>query len=399
MNKEIPLKNIAHRFGSIIGRSLVGGIFVAGTLWPLLFVLPTLPSDFQIYLDATRKFFRGGNPYQPFLIGASFIYPPTALLLFAPFSWLSDGAAIFLFRAVNALSYLSALLILVRITRPKLKKVQLVGIIFVFMIFAPFVETLVIGQANGLILLGIVVFVYGIIDSRFRWIGDFGLAFVIAVKISPLLLLAYPFLRGDWKRILRVGICLLVLVLLALLFFGIQPWMQFAEVFPALFSSPSSHALTSLMDWGVYESPLMGLEIPGLKSIFTVILLAVWVGAILRYRRKTSVVDIYYLGVVTMTIASSLVWFHHFVFLVFPIFYLMLPNELQPWHKTIANLTVIAFLCIQSDRMVTQIIHMPLSAMFGYLLLYVLALINVFYIASEHSFPLGNKQGATRLDL
>jgi len=392
------MKNIVHRFGSMLGKALLGGIFLAGTLWPLLFVLPTLPSDFQIYLDATRKFFQGGNPYQPFLIGASFIYPPTAFLLFGSFSWFSDESAAFFFRSINALSYLAVLLILVRITRPTLKKAPLGGIILVFLIFAPFIETLVIGQANGLILLGIVVFLWGLNDPRFHWIGDFGLAFVISIKISPLLLLAYPFLRGDWKRVIRVSLCLLGLVLLAMLLFGVQPWRQYAEVFPALFSSPSSHALTSLMDWDLYDSPLMGIEIPWLKNLFTVSLLAIWIAVILRYGRRASVVDIFSLGVITMTIASSLVWFHHFVFLVLPIFYLMLPTGLRPWHKMLANLTLIAFLSIQADRMVTQIIHIPLSAILGYLLLYILALINVFYIASKSSFSLFEEQTASRPD-
>ena len=52
-----------------------------------------LPSDAPIFFEASRRAAAGANPYEPFSVGTSFVYPPTALPLFAPFAALPPRVA------------------------------------------------------------------------------------------------------------------------------------------------------------------------------------------------------------------------------------------------------------------------------------------------------------------
>ena len=57
-------------------------VYAAAGIWTQLHFTSRLPSDLDIYLNSGHKALAGLDPYQPYQIGASFVYPPVALLLF-----------------------------------------------------------------------------------------------------------------------------------------------------------------------------------------------------------------------------------------------------------------------------------------------------------------------------
>gem|GEM_PF-5144718 len=65
---------------------IVLGLSLFIALWVQTNINYRFNSDLGIYLRAGQKVLQKENPYQPFEIGKSFIYPPTALLIFAPLS-------------------------------------------------------------------------------------------------------------------------------------------------------------------------------------------------------------------------------------------------------------------------------------------------------------------------
>jgi hypothetical protein len=355
---------------NIVLISLVG----VGLFWPLRFVFPLLPSDLEIFLGAARELLAGGDPYQPFLIGASFVYPPTAFLLFMPLVGLSPQAAVLIFGSLSALAYLATLLILVRLLRPTGGRPQVVGNLLLFCLFTLLWVTLFIGQVNGLVLLGLALYLWGISEARFRWLGDLGLAAVILIKMSPALLVLYPLFRRDWTRLARLGIGLVALTLLALLWFGLQPWVAFWQIFPQLIHSPSNRTLFAPMEWVHFNSPLLGLEVSWLKTLFSLVLIGIWGWIAARGNHQSPPFAVLALGVITMTIASSLIWYHHFVFLVIPLLALIVPNRIYPAHPTISSLAWVVFLCLQLDLVITQLLRLPWGSWLGYLGLYGLAL-------------------------
>lgn len=102
--------------------------------------------------------------------------------------------------------------------------------------------------------------------------------------------------------------------------------------------------------------------------------LGIWVGAVSLLRSRKGPLPMASLGVVTMTISSSLIWYHHLVFLTIPLTYLILSQEAgqRAW---IPRLGWVALGLIQLDRLVEFRFGMPpLLAIAGYLIIYVASL-------------------------
>jgi hypothetical protein len=54
-------------------------IYAGVSLWTLTNINHQFISDIDIYLRAGNRILRSEDPYQPFSVGTSFVYPPVAL--------------------------------------------------------------------------------------------------------------------------------------------------------------------------------------------------------------------------------------------------------------------------------------------------------------------------------
>jgi hypothetical protein len=314
---------------TILGRHLTGlgvriglaALFLGAAVWAQLVVVPGLASDLAIYMQASARALSGADPYQPFLIGVSYVYPPPALALFGPLTALAFPAAELGWRLLSALAIAGSVLALRRtfaVTIPT----PLGGtwLLALALSFAPLWENLSIGQVNPLVLLGISLFILGHHDQRWAWIGDLGLAGAIVLKISPLLLLALPVLRADWRRCLRVGLGLLGIALLALPWFGPQRWAEFGAIVPLLFQGSNANPYNlALAAVGFRLGPIATL----LGRLIATALPLLW---LLRcaWDRRGDPRPLLALGVLAMTLGSSLIWYHHLIFLGVPAAWLLL---------------------------------------------------------------------------
>jgi hypothetical protein len=352
-------------------------LYVAVALWVQTNVNPRFPSDIGIYLDAGDKTFEHENPYQPFKIGASFVYPPPALLLFSPLSMLPRGTAELVWAAFNGLVYLCSLAILRFSMRPAMKAHRFVWFTAVALLFAPFLETLTIGQEDCLILLGLAAFIWGLADDRRKWVGDSGLAVAISLKMSPVIFLAIPVVRKDWGRCARILSVVMGLSALSVLFFGIEPWLDFIEVLPRVlrgYPGTINETITPTVRWLLTRArPDMHVS-RWLGRGFSMAVLGIWIGAVSLLRSRKGPLAMASLGVVTMTISSSLIWYHHLVFLTIPLTYLILRyNAGQRAWVPIVGWAALGL--IQLDRLVEFGLGMPpLLAILGYLLIYAASL-------------------------
>ncbi len=344
------------------------GLIILTTLWVQFKVNTHLPSDIHIYLDAGYRALNNQNPYQPFEIGSSFIYPPTALLLFSPL-----GKVKYPFEtwtAINIVSFLLAIIFTFKASGIQIAnsewKIIAIGALF----YAPFWEQVTIGQVNSLALLGITAFILGVTDQRLNWLGDFGLAVAISIKISPIILFAYPLLRGDWQRLFRISLSLLILIMLSILFFGIPPWLDFLKIMPEIakgYPGMNNEIVDTLVKW------MTGSSTPAwTKLAFSIFVLASWIAAILLTRNKTNKATLLSFGVVVMTISSSLIWYHHLVFLLAPIIHLLLfANKEAKLGRVILFLTLSGTILINSNRIFEYWLIIPaLAAISGYLIIY-----------------------------
>lgn len=350
------------------------GLIVFTTLWVQIKVNTHLPRDIHIYLDAGYEALNNQNPYQPFEIGSSFIYPPTALLLFSTL-----GKTKYPFEAwtaINFISFILAIILTFKASRNQIGnsgwKLIAIGTLF----YAPFWEQVTIGQANTLVLLGITVFILGVIDPRYNWLGDFGLAAAISIKISPIILVAYPVFRGDWQRMFRISLLLLILIMLSILFFGIPPWLDFLKILPEIikgYPGMNNETVDTLFKWLASSTPTWT------RPAFSISILFSWIVALIYSRNSSNAIAILGFGIATMTISSSLIWYHHLVFLLVPIMYLLLSaKSTRSLEYVILLFILFGVAFINSNRIFEYWLNIPpIAAIAGYILIYLSSALNL----------------------
>lgn len=349
------------------------GLYLAAALWNHRNVHPGLALDLGIYLRAGQLALAGQSPYDPpelQVIGVSFVYPPPAVPLFAALAasepplvyglWLIGNLALFLFALLASYAALPG--------RPV--RGALLTLIVLGLGFAPFLEALAIGQINSLMLLGLALFVLGHTNRRLAWAGDLGLAAVILIKLTPTALLLWPLVRGDWQRLARVVAGMLLLALPALFCYGVTPWRDFARLLPALFAgvprNPYNQALAAV---------LTGLATPGspteqaaawLGRVFSLGLFATWTALCWRRRGDHDGAALAF-GVAALTVGSSLIWYHHLMFLSLPLAWLGLTTPRGSRRQWAA---LLALGLIQATRPIEFGLGMPpWPAVAGYLVL------------------------------
>jgi hypothetical protein len=292
---------------------------------------------------------------------------------------LPPDMATYLWAALSVIVYLCAVAMIWRVIRPSLKETQWIGLVGTTLLFGSFLENVIVGQTNCLILLGLAAFVWGLVDSRYEWVGDLGIALAIAIKMTPVILLLIPLLRGDWRRLLRVAAGLVLLAALSLVLFGFGPWADFFEVLPYLFQGapgvynqtirPALAWLFGRLGWPNEVLPVR------IGQAFSVATLGAWVAIAAMWSRRKPLLASACLGIVTMTISSSLLWHHHLVYLVIPLFYLLL-NPGPYRNRGVTTLGWIALGLIQIDRLMEVALQIPaFFSIAGYLLLYAASLV------------------------
>ncbi len=352
--------------------------------------------DLGIYLDAARRAMAGTDPYQPFSVGRSFVYPPSALPVFVPLANTPDGPAHMLWASLSFLAYLVAIWVLWITFRPRGGALGLLGVFILAMFYAPMHETVSVGQVNCFVLLGLALFVAGYRDKRFTWLGDFGLAFAIIVKITPVLLLAFPFLHRDWRRCTRVVSGALVFVIGSVLAFGPGPWKSFFDVLPLLLQPLPfliNENIVPILAYYVNPDHNVGQAQIDAGKWFSAAVLGIWaLIAALRNDDPRSAPAVLSFGIVAMTISSSQLWYHHLTFLLVPLFYLLIEAGLpRIWIPASAAL----FMLVQVNRMVERTQNVPpfpvappWPAVGAYLALFLILLVVVILVTKPNARPI-----------
>ncbi|HEX2910950.1 MAG TPA: glycosyltransferase family 87 protein [Chloroflexia bacterium] len=150
-------------------------VYIGSAVYILYLLNPTFYIDQRIYQVAAAKAILGQNPYLPFSIPATYVYPPAILPLFAGLNLLPFDLARVLWIDINILVYLACLLVIWLWLKPAASFRNL--LIFGLMLFyGPLFENITIGQVDCLVLLGLVLFVWSAGQPRYRALGGLGLA-------------------------------------------------------------------------------------------------------------------------------------------------------------------------------------------------------------------------------
>ena len=282
-------------------------------------------SDFDFYESALRKALLKNDPYDIREIGPAFIYPPPALFVIE--------ALDFLARRFNKTSsfFLTINIILLSIMMRQTGAYfgySLSDIWFWFPLaffFAPFLATSRLGQINLITEFGIFLFFV----SALPLLLAFGLVLAVITKVTPIAFLVYSLVRKDIRTILLSSIVLVITVIASTLRYGYEPNLTYFDVFTQLLSmfpiSQNSQSFVSKV-WMVFALPVS----PFLFQRIFVLYLGVLIlsSSILSIRTRDAIPVFIVLGL-SITVAPNVMWYHHYVFLLLPLFVWMAWQKLE----------------------------------------------------------------------
>ncbi|GAB4462219.1 MAG: hypothetical protein Kow0070_20940 [Anaerolineales bacterium] len=327
---------------SQIAISVLLGIYVIAGLQTHLIFRNTNPEyDFAFYETALKKALSASDPYDVREIGPAFLYPPPALFVVESVNLLRNPIMRrWLLGGVN-LAFL--LLIILSVGKYFGYSVKMIWFWFpLAFFFAPAMQTVELGQINLVTEMGILLFfVSG--SSIFAAIGW---ALGTVTKVTPAAFLVYSLVKRDIKTVFLSLIVLAFALAASIQHYGLQPHLTYLDVFAQLLDtypvSQNSQSFASkiLVNFSPDISPLL------IQRMYMVYLGSlVLASSIISVRSRDAVPLFVVIGLAT-AVSPNVMWYHHYVFLLVPLFVWM------GWRKLEQNLglwIIIGLLVVQLD--------------------------------------------------
>ncbi len=213
-------------------------LFSLAFLWLLKTLFLSGYPDFTNYYYGAKHILKGDNPYIPDNnYFTSNPYPPFALILFIPFSFLSYEVASKLWVVLSILAVLYIIYLLSKTYKHSFfSPINLFLSSLVFLSF-PLKFTLGMGQINILILLLLTLGFYFMQKNKLNYSGIF-LALSITIKFFPLLLLPYFVIHREWKILVGVLAALVVVIATTMLALPLSNLLYYLQnIFPGILST------------------------------------------------------------------------------------------------------------------------------------------------------------------
>jgi hypothetical protein len=315
--------------------------------------------DFSYYENALSLASEGKSPYSNQTIGSGYLYPPPALLVVELFSHIRSLPAKFImYTVLNGI--LLGLIIYGTARYYGYNPIQTWTWYLIGFSFAPFLELLYIGQINIITLFGL--FVLFIFTERHWLYGGMGLAASILTKFSPILLIGFLLARMKWKVLFSTVLFMIALIGGSALKYGLDPILEYPSVIKWLSQQfifdQNSYALVvraSLLEDLVRQdcvSRSAGFVFQHHKFLQNAVIgyFMILIGGsvvlthVSREREKEPTFITMMIG---MTLVPNILWYHHYVFLLLPVFIWM------GWKKLDSKVTawcLIWLFTIQIDR-------------------------------------------------
>ncbi|MBN1810342.1 MAG: DUF2029 domain-containing protein [Anaerolineae bacterium] len=320
--------------------------------------------DFSYYTRAYKDAFKLGDPYAVRDIGTGFLYPPPALLIVGLYAQVSSFMPrIALLSATNIL-----LVSLMVYTVGRRYGYTLSDIWWCFPLalgFAPFLETLLLGQINVMTHFGILLL--------FLWqdthplLGGVGLALGIVTKATPLAFLGYLLVKRNLKAIVGTAVGLAVFCLLAGWVLGWHTFVSFFDVFRQLLEvfplDPNSHSFVAVLNRLV---PLPYETLMVVHRGLTVYMIAVFVlsGVITTLTREPE--PLFIILCFGLALIPNVMWYHHYVFFLLPVIVWL---AWRRKHRAVMAWCFLGLTLIQMDRLYSflEVTNGALAHAFGHL--------------------------------
>jgi alpha-1,2-mannosyltransferase len=316
--------------------------------------------DFHIYYDAYIKAASGDSPYLPYDIGDSFVNHPFVLSFLSLFSWHQERfLATFFWVVTSAIAWVFVVWLVFHMVRVGMadRATREVDryfgwILATFLTFAPFWETIHIGQINVFALLCLCL-MFNFSEQEKPVLSGLFLALAIALKSSPVIFVFYYLVLRKFALLTSCVVSLLVLSLTPSIQFSPSVLTDFITVLPKIgreiHPTVYNQSILSLSFrmLGRFGWENMGpVFVWGHRIAMVLTLDVVLFPLLVGSSSKTSRLWAFALLLTIMTLFSPLVWYHHSLFLIVPLVILILHSNRLYAVTSIGILGV-----IQSERL------------------------------------------------
>lgn len=303
---------------------LLSFYIIAGLQTHLIFRDTHPEYDFAFYEDALKKALTGADPYDVREIGPAFLYPPPALFIVEAFDLLHEPLVRrALFMAVNAV-ILSFIVLGVGAHFGYSARAIWFWFPLAFF-FAPALQTLELGQINLVTGLGVLLFFL----SATPLLSAAGLTLAAMTKVTPAAFLLYSLVKRDIKTVLFSLIVLMFTVIVSVAHYGLQPHRTYLDVFTQLLhtfpiSQNSQSFVSKVMVNDLLDAPPLLLQRIYMLYLGSLVLAS----GILSARSRDAVPLFVTLGLAG-AVSPNVMWYHHYVFLLTPLFIWMGWRKMQ----------------------------------------------------------------------
>ena len=294
-------------------------IYLTGAIFTVVRQVMALPfplsvfMDFGFYEQALQRTLSGGDMYAVRNIGEAYLYPPPALLVVDILNLIPEFyLRVAFWGALNVL--MAATMVYTLARRYKLEWGEIWYWFPLTLGFAPLWVTIEFGQINMLTQFGVLLMFL----HETTLTGGIGLGLAIMTKVTPLFFGAYLLATRNIRALLWTAVTLAVLAAVAVLRYGVKPFLTYLDVFRELTSTaPVGAGGQSLI---VQLLPIVGVERLGLIQfglnfyLLALILLAAYIT--FRSGRKE---PSFIVTALAMMLSPNIIWYHHYVFFLLPI--------------------------------------------------------------------------------
>ena len=276
--------------------------------------------DFSSYYFAPKSLFQHQNPY----IGGKhyftpFVYPPIVIVFFLPFSLLSYVLAQKLWVGVSIVLLIASVFLLLRSYKQQVLSLRSASIFILVFLAFPTKFTLGMGQVNMVIVFLLSLCFYYLLKGKQKLVGIF-LAFSVAIKLFPGLLLLYFIIKKQWIILISFLITILSISVVCYVVVGPKLISYFIFiVLPSLLTSWKSdyynQAFSGFLAREITHLPAREL----LQMGGTIFAMAISLIAVFLHRKNKDLVPLSFSVMITTSLLfNAFSWQHHFVFLLVP---------------------------------------------------------------------------------
>jgi alpha-1,2-mannosyltransferase len=287
-----------------------------------------LHEDFSYYENALKQARDNINYYENRNIGTGFLYPPPALIIVELFAQIpSSRARVSFFTALN----IALLLLMINLIAKKygysLEDTWWWYILAVG--FAPFLELLHIGQINMITLFAVSMMFF--FEKSRPEISGLWLSLGVVSKVTPLIYAIYLVVNRNYRAIISLCVGLILLGIIAGFRYGWEPLLKYPTLFRWLINEfPVSENSQSLMAKLFTLGWISRASVPGWQKVLSgYLLLVIVASSVLSINNKTREPLFLILSMGVM-FSQNVFWYHHYVFILLPVFVWMAWSRLHP---------------------------------------------------------------------